>query len=68
MKTAILMQLAPEDGKRVVQLKVKQLLLTFQPDALVVFRAKASRASGLNVSESYFPLSWSLENPLVPSS
>ena len=63
------------------QLKGKQLSPTFQPDALVVFRAKVAcssrlqgtlalkttRASARNVGESCFPLSWSLENPLFPS-
>ena len=28
---------------------------------------KMTRASGRNIGESCFPLSWSLENPLVPS-
>ena len=63
------------DGTRgfsIDQLKGKQLSPMFQPDALVVFRAKVAlkmtRAlSGRNIGESYFPLSWSLENPLVPS-
>ena len=81
------------------QLKGKHLLPTFQPDPLVVFRAKVklganifcenfvriffernfifttsftlalktTRLSGQNVGKSCFPLSWSLENPLVPS-
>ena len=59
------------------QLQGKQLLPTFRSDALVIFRAKVimtwplalkmTRASGRNVGESYFPLSWSLENPLDPS-
>ena len=40
----------------------------FQPDVLVVFRAKVkmTRASGLNVGESCFPLNWSFREP--PSS
>ena len=46
------------------QLKGKQLLPTFQPDALVVFTLalKMTRASGQNVGEICFPLSRSLEN------
>ena len=55
MKTAILSWLQ-NDGTRgfsVDQLKGKKLSLMFQPDALVVFRAKdqMTRASGRNVGE-----------------
>ena len=41
----------------------------FQPDAPVLFNLalKTTRASGQNVEKSCFLLSWSLENPLVPS-
>ena len=70
LKTVILSWLQ-NDGTREFskdQLKGKQLLLTFWSDALVVFRAKVkttlalktTRASGRNVSESCFPLNWSL--------
>ena len=66
-----------DDGTRgfsITQLKEKQLSSMFQPYALVVFRAKGTRAkgtlalkttkaSGRNVSEGCFPLSWSIENP-----
>ena len=30
------------------------------------FALKTTRASGQNICKSCFPLSWSLENPLVP--
>ena len=50
------------------ELKGKQLSPTFQPDALVIFRTQVkpfspTRASGQNVSESCFPLSWSFPVP-----
>ena len=65
-KTVILSWLQ-NDGTRGFskdQLRGKQLSLMFWPDALVVFRAlKMTRASGQNVGESCFPLSWSIENP-----
>ena len=71
VKTAILSWLQ-NDGTRGFskdQLKGKQLSLMFQPDALVIFNLalKTTRASGQNFCKSCLPLSWSLENPLVPS-
>ena len=50
------------------QLKGKQLLSTFWPDALVIFRAKVktTRESGRNVSESCFPFNLVFREP--PSS
>ena len=63
------------------QLKGKQLMPMFRPDALVIFRAKVkatrgledalalktTRASGQNIGKSCFHLSWALENPLFTS-
>ena len=58
-----------ELGGSQTSLKEKHFHWTFQPDALVIFRAKVASVifrALVETSEGCIPLSWSLENPLVP--